>query len=201
MRANLAASLILVASIWLPAQAQQFEPRPGIDALSSGATGVFEIGAVDIDRLPAVLRALVHNGQLLQVHSKRTETWLAKRSGSLGGKSVAPTALDELAVIAGGVDTDVRCQPAAIRAEFARVAGVVMAVDGTSCPVANASPRATRATRPPTAGTDCSANGCRIFRQDSATRTTAFTIEIERESATWRFVGYGIIAVWGIPES
>lgn len=177
MQSILLLSFTLATASWTPVQAQRFEPRPGLEALDTGATGVFEIGAVDIDQVEAVLRALVHNGQILQVHSKRAGTWLAKRNGSMGGKPIAPTTLDELAVIAGGLDTNVRCQPAAVRAQFARVAGVVLLDAGASC------------------------QGDSVQRQRHvAASNTAFQIKVDREQSTWAFQGYGIVAIWNIPE-
>jgi hypothetical protein len=178
MQANFPVWLIVTSASLATVQAQQFEPRLGLAALDSGATGVFEIGAVDIGQVEAVLRALVHNGKILQVHSKRAGTWLAKRNGSTGGKLIAPTILDELATIAGGLDTNVRCQPAAVRAEFARVAGVVLFDAGASC-------------RP--------GDSFQRQRPDAASQT-AFQIKVEREQSTWTFEGYGIVAIWNIPE-
>ena len=171
-------SLILASASLASAQVQQFEPRIGLQALENGATGVFEIGAVDIDQVEAVLRALVHNGQILQVHSKRAGTWLAKRNGSTGGKLIAPTALDELAMIAGGLDINVRCQPASIRAEFARAAGVVLFDAGASCQPGDSIQR----------------------QRHVASSKGAFQIKVEREQSTWAFEGYGIVAIWSIPE-
>ena len=178
MQSILPLSLILAGAIGSPAHAQQFEPRAGLEALDAGATGVFEIGAVDMDQVEAVLHALVHNGQILQVHSKRAGTWLAKRNGSMGGKPIMPTTLDELAVIAGGLDTNVRCQPAAVRAQFARVAGVVLLDAGTACQPGDSLQR----------------------QRHVASSKTAFQIKVDREQSTWAFQGYGIVAIWNIPE-
>jgi hypothetical protein len=178
MQSILPLSLILAGAGWSPAHAQQFEPRAGLEALDAGATGVFEIGAVDIDQVEAVLHALVHNGKILQVHSKRAGTWLAKRNGSMGGKLIAPTTLDELATIAGGLDTNVRCQPAAVRAQFARVADVVLLDTGAACQPGNSSQR----------------------QRHDASSQNAFQIKVERERSTWTFEGYGIVAIWNIPE-
>ena len=178
MQSILPLSFILATAGWTTAHAQQFEPRPGLEALDTGATGIFEIGAVDIDQVEAVLRALVHNGQILQVHSKRAGTWLAKRYGSMGGKSITPTTLDELTVIAGGLDTNVRCQPAAVRAQFARVAGVVLFDAGASCQPGDSLQR----------------------QRHVAASKTAFQIKVDREQSTWAFQGYGIVAIWNIPE-
>jgi hypothetical protein len=187
-----------------PALAQQFEPRPGLEALASGATGVFEIGAVDIGQVEAVLRALVHNGQILQVHSRQAGEWLAKRSGSVGGKSIAPTTLDELAHVAGGLDTDVRCVPATVRADFVRAADIVLLAAGDYCKRrASVAPedRAPGAPATNAAGRiDCGAASCRVQYQ-AATPTAGFQIKFEPKQSTWTFEGYGIVAIWSIPES
>lgn len=195
--------LLLGATHAPPALALQFEPRAGLQALAAGATGIFEIGAADIGQVEVVLRALVHNGQVLQVHSLRDGKWLAKRSGSLGGKAIAPTALDELAHVAGGLDTDVRCRPSAVRTEFARVAGVVPPPPRADCGN-RAQPPATSRARPavPVANpgqTDCGAIGCRVVYR-YAIATAAFQIEVDPERSIWGFTGYGIVAIWTIPE-
>lgn len=171
-----------------PAMAQQFEPRPGLEALASSATGVFEIGAVDIGPVEAVLRALVHNGQILQIHSRRADEWLAKRSGSAGGKSIAPTTLDELTHIAGGLDTNVRCESSIVRAEFARAADVVLLAGASDCRVAPAARRI-----------DCNAISCSVSYRNAA-QPTGFRIKVDPERATWFFEGYGIVAIWALPE-
>ena len=186
-----------------PALAQQFEPRPGLQALASGATGVLEIGAVDIGQVEVVLRALVHNGQVLQVHSLRGGEWLAKRSGSLGGKTLAPTTLDALAHVAGGIDIDVRCQPPAVRAEFARAADVLPPAGSIDCSRA-ATPQppgrighAAGAADPPPV--DCGAIGCRVLYRH-ATASAAFQIRFDPQRSIWGFEGYGIVAIWTIPD-
>lgn len=187
-----------------PALAQQFEPRPGLEALASGATGVFEIGAVDIGQVEAVLRVLVHNGQILQVHSRQAGEWLAKRSGSVGGKSIAPTTLDELAQVAGGLDTDVRCGSSTVRADFARAADVVLLAAGDTCRHRVAIAPADRApgtqVTNATGRIDCGTASCRV-QYRAATPTAGFQIRFEPERSTWTFEGYGIVAIWSIPES
>lgn len=187
-----------------PAGAQQFEPRPGIEALASGATGVFEIGAVDIGQVEAVLRALVHNGQILQVHSRQAGAWLAKRSGSAGGKPVSPTTLDELAHVAGGLDTDVRCESAALRADFARAADVVLLAAGAGCAPGAKAPSASPVRSQPAAGegrrVDCGTADCRVLYRHTLP-AAGFQIRFDPERLTWSFEGYGIVAVWSVPES
>lgn len=187
-----------------PARAQRFEPRPGLEALPSRATGVFEIGAVDIGPIEVVLRALVHNGLVLQVHGQQAGRWLAKRSGSLGGKPIAPTTLDELASVAGGLNTDVRCESSGVRAEFARAADIVLMAADTLC---LHRVRAVPEVQAPykslshdTGRIDCSRTVCRVQLR-SAAPGEGFQIRFEPERSTWSFVGYGIIAIWSIPEA
>lgn len=197
--------LALVAAVSAaPTLAQQFEPRPGLQALGSGATGVFEIGAVDIGRAETVLRALVHNGQILQVHGRRADEWLAKRSGSAGGKSMAPTTLDELAHVAGGMDTDVRCASPTVRAEFARAADVVLLEGAPECRRAadpsTVNPKGRSPAAVDTRRIDCSAISCSVS-PGNATAPTGFQIKVDPERATWGFEGYGIVAIWSLPDS
>lgn len=203
MRAAVMLPSLLAAVSAAPALALQFEPRAGLQALATSATGVFEIGAVDLGPVETVLRALVHNGQILQVHSRQGGEWLAKRSGSVGGKPIAPTGLDVLAQIAGGLDTDVRCAPPDVRAAFARAAGVMMLASPVHC-----GPRADRSsadrqlpssTAADTPRIDCSANRCRVIH-DNGTLVSGFQIKIEPAPATWGFEGYGIVAIWTIPD-
>lgn len=192
-----------VAAVATPALAQQFEPRPGLEALGSSATGVFEIGAVDIGQVETVLRALVHNGQILQVHGRQGGEWLAKRIGSVGGKPVAPTTLDELANIAGGLDADVRCGTPAVRAEFARAADVVLLNAAAGCdPPAKPSSAEQQRPRPAVDAhsIECDAIHCRVTNRHAA-RSSDFQIKVDLERATWKFEGYGIVAVWSIPGS
>lgn len=205
MRGQALPLITLLAAITgsMPVRAQQFEPRPGLQALASGATGVFEIGAVDIGPVEVVLRVLVHNGRVLQVHSLRGGEWLAKRSGSLGGKAIAPTTFDQLAQIAGGFNTDVRCRPPAVRAEFARVAEVVLLDDRTDCmhrppqvPPVHVEP-ATEVIGP--RQVDCGAIGCRVLYRH-AMPTAAFQIRFDPQRSVWGFEGSGILAIWTIPD-
>jgi hypothetical protein len=185
-----------------PALAQQFEPRPGLEALASGATGVFEIGAVDIGQVEAVLRALVHNGQILQVHSQQAGQWLARHSGSVGGKSIAPTTLDELAQVAGGLDTDVRCASSAVRARFARAADVVILAAEGDCRNRNQPPTG-RAPHPAATSearrVECGTVDCRVLYRH-ALPGASFQITFDPGRLTWGFQGYGIAAVWSVPE-
>jgi hypothetical protein len=186
-----------------PALGQQFEPRPGLAALASGATGVFEIGAVDIGQSEAVLRALVHNGQILQVHSRQAGQWLAKRGNSVGGKSLGPTTLDELTQIAGGLDVDVRCESSSVRAEFSRAADVVLLGASTDCRPRTEPSSVDRSPHPSTVGEspgiDCGTTGCRVLYRH-VLKTAGFQISFNPERLTWGFEGYGIIAVWSVPD-
>lgn len=192
----------LVAASATPALAQQFEPRPGLEALVSGATGVFEIGAVEFGQVEAMLRALVHNGQVLQVHSRQGGEWLAKRAGSVGGKTVAPTTLDELATIAGGLDVDVSCGSSEMRADFSRAAKVVLLDAASSCD-RPAQPSSAVRKRPPSPvavrNIECNASGCQVSNRHAAP-PSGFQVKIDPGRATWSFEGYGIVAVWSIPE-
>ncbi len=186
-----------------PSLAQQFEARPGLQALATNATGVFEIGAVGLGQIETVLRALVHNGQILQVHSRHGGQWLAKRSGSVGGKAITPTRLDALAQIAGGLDVDVRCASPDVRASFARAADIVLLADPADCRArANSASTESGQSGSIVAGTTriaCHAGGCRVLH-GSGTPPAGFQVRINPGPATWGFEGYGIVAVWTIPD-
>jgi hypothetical protein len=188
------------------AGAQQFEPRPGLAAVGSDATGVFVIGGMDIGETEVTLLAFVHNGRILQVHSRRAGAWLAKRSGSTGGKAIAPTSFDELGAIALGFDTDVRCLPESIRRDFARAADIVPPAERTGCterephlggsrPLPVSAAPAVRSV----AG-NCGSINCRTVYAHPSTNNESFRIKLGLEQAVWGFEGYGIVAVWGIPD-
>ena len=117
---------LLVLAIAPAAAAQAFRPGPGLAGLQSGATGIYELGTVTLANATVGLRALMHNGQVLQVQSRHDGRWLARRSGSMGGKAVAPTKFDELTAIAGGLNVDVRRRQLDTQQQFARTAGLVL---------------------------------------------------------------------------
>ena len=84
----------------------------------------------------------------------------------------------------------------------AAVLAIAIALNNMSLSAAETQP-----TQPPGAHsapqarkTDCDANGCRVLHRNATAPTIAFKIELERAQATWRFEGYGIVAIWGIPE-
>lgn len=199
-------AMLAVAATANPASVQQFQPRPGIEALANGATGVFELGAVDFGGAPAVIRALVHNGQVLQVHSKHGNAWLAKRSGSIGGKAIVATKLDELAAIAGGIDNDVRLQAPAIRQQFARAADVtILGATGASrwtptAAVARGLGAALDAVTSTARAADCMAIGCRVLYRHAAGGGAVFQVTLANDRSAWSFEGYGIVAIWLVPE-
>jgi len=150
-----------------------FEPGPGLRSLDSAATGVFELGSVRFGKESGRLQALVHHGRVLQVHCRYDGRWLAKRGGSSGGKAIAPTKFDELSAIAGGLNQDVRRAPAATRESFARAAGLVFFDDAVTT------------SRPLPA---------------SRISSELFVVSSDPENGRWSFEGYGIVAIWPLPQ-
>jgi hypothetical protein len=199
---------VLALAAWTAqsAEAQQFQPGAGLGSLDSGATGVYELGAVSFGRSQVDLRALVHNGQVLEVHGRHRDRWLAKRSGSVGGKAIAPIKLDELAAIAGGLNVDVRRSSSKVQQNFRRAAGLVALAGGE--PVAGpAVPDAIRAwiasglsaAISPAAASDCGAIGCRVFHRHGVSQFAGFRLSVDEGREAWGFEGYGIVAIWAIP--
>ena len=201
------AVIALAALTAQPADAQQFGPGPRLGALEAGATGVFELGTVSFGRSQVDLRALVHNGQVLEVHSRHRDRWLAKRSGSVGGKAIVPTKLDELAAIAGGLNVDVRRSPSRVQKEFGRAAGLVALGGGE--PVAGRAvldalgvwiSSGLSAAITPAAATDCGPIGCRVFHRHGESQPAGFRLSVDDRREIWGFEGYGIVAIWSIPD-
>lgn len=207
MNGRLAAWLAIIAlGPVAEASAQHFEPGPGLHLLGAGATGVLDLGVVRFGDATVVLRALAHNGQVLQVHGRLGGTWLAKRSGSMGGKLLAPTTLDRLVALSGS-DADVRCSARAVREEFARVAAIVLLDSSNGC---GSGPRETRAPAAASPGHDaispdqpahgCGPIGCRLIYQYGR-GPDSITIRLDQGRQLWGFEGNGIVAIWGVPDS
>jgi len=173
---HFAALLVLVAAAFAGTAATADEARfragPGAASLPSGATGLYELGTVGLGHGSAQVRALVHHGRILQVHALHDGRWLAKRSGSSGGKTAAPPKFDELAAIAGGINVDLRDLPAPARERFIEAAGLVLLDSGSHG----------AATGP-----------------GGAAGTEGFAIRVDTDNATWRFEGFGIVAIWPVP--
>ena len=188
----------------LAAGEPQFQPGPGITSLDSGATGVYELGSVRFGKESGRLQVLVHHGRVLQVHCRHDDRWLAKRGGSSGGKAIAPTKLDELSAIAGGLNQDIRQAPAAVRASFARAAGLVLLDTNTPAPRPNADARAPARPRFQLVSTanasTCGAIGCRVIHRHDTAGAERFVVSADPENGSWGFEGYGIVAIWPVPQ-
>lgn len=206
MKCRLAAWLALIAfGPVAGAGAQDFEPGAGLQLLGAGATGVVDIGVVRFGDASVVLRALAHNGQVLQVHGRQAGIWLAKRSGSVGGKPLAPTTLDRLVAL-GGSDADVRCAARAVREEFTRVAAIVLLDAVAVCDAAARPARATAAeprrrevVSPDGPVSGCGPIGCRLlYRHGQGPQS--FSIRLDPDRQLWGFEGNGIVAIWGVPD-
>jgi hypothetical protein len=165
--------------------ADEFRSGPGLQALENRATGVYEIGSIDFGGPVIVLQALLQNGEVLQVHSRRSGTWLAKRNGSHGGKPVAPPKFDELATISGGMNHDIRHAPGQVQRDFARAADLTL----LSTAVPDASPSAS----------SCGAIGCRILHKYAVPAAGSFQVSVSADRTLWGFEGYGIVAIWAVP--
>jgi len=139
------------------------------------------------------------------VHCRHDGRWLAKRSGSSGGKAVAPTKLDELSAIAGGLNQDIRQVPAAVREDFARAAGLVLLDTTTPAPAPSASVRAPAQPRFQLIATanasTCGAIGCRVIHRHDTASAERFVVSADPEGGQWGFEGYGIVAIWPVPQA
>lgn len=76
-------------------------------ALSAGATGIYTLGTSTFTGYAsATTFALVHQGQIREVHSKSGGQWMSKRS-SQGGLGLTSAQFDDLIALAGGLDRNV----------------------------------------------------------------------------------------------
>jgi hypothetical protein len=175
-----------------------FRAGPGVAAIESRATGIFELGTVTLANATVGLRALLQNGHVLQVQSRHEQRWLARRSGSAGGKPVTPAGFDALTTISGGMNVDVRQLQPVKRQQFAATAGLVtLDEDAANAP----SPVAqTRRSQPANAVAQCAATRCRISIASPGS-ASGFTITLDDDAATWSFDGYGILAIWPVPQA
>lgn len=196
---------VLVLAIAPAAAAQVFKPSPGLAGLESGATGIYELGTVTLANASVGLRALLHNGQVLQVHSRHDGRWLARRSGSMGGKAVAPTKFDELAAIAGGLNIDVRGGQLGMQQQFARTAGLVLLQPtgntAQSPPTGQPGPALGNGKTTRKVATECAPASCRVIANHDRSGATGFTIALDNAASVWSFTGYGIVAVWPVPQA
>jgi hypothetical protein len=165
--------------------AEEFRGGPGLQALENRATGLYEIGSIDFGGPVIVLQALLQNGEVLQVHSRRSGMWLAKRIGSHGGKPVPPPIFDELVTIGGGLNHDIRRATVDVQHEFARAADLTLL--GMDVP------------RVSTAPTGCGAIGCRILHEHVAPAAGSFQVSVSADRTLWGFEGFGIVAIWAVP--
>lgn len=168
--------------------------------IETGATGIYELGTVTLANTTVGLRALLQNGQVLQVQSRHEGRWLARRSGSAGGKAIAPTSFDALTAITGGVNVDVRQMPPAKRQQFAATAGLVVLEENTANAPASPPARRPERSQQGNAVAQCVAIQCRISLSGVGT-VSGFTITLDDDSSTWSFNGYGIVAIWPVPQA
>jgi hypothetical protein len=182
---------------------ERFSPAPGLAVLDASVTGVYLLGTVRFGATDADIVALVHGGQVLDVHSRHRGRWLAKRAGSAGGKGLAPPRFDQLASIAGGIDMDVRALPGPVQEKFAATAGVViLGLPSIGTPDRAGTPyNDTGSGRPGVAsGQDCAPIDCQLLYQHPGRHGPRFKVSLDSAQGTWRFEGYGIVAVWSAPE-
>ncbi|MGL6222914.1 MAG: hypothetical protein ACRC6L_04950 [Steroidobacteraceae bacterium] len=177
-----------------------FLAGPGLVGIESGATGIYELGTVTLANATVGLRALLHNGQVLQVQSRHEGRWLARRSGSVGGKPITPTSFDALAAITGGMNVDVRQMQPQKQRQFASTAGLVVlqSPPGSSLAGQQAALAAPQQSRGAVA--KCAATTCQITVSRGGA-ATGFTIALDDAASTWSFTGYGIVAIWPVPQA
>jgi hypothetical protein len=168
-------------------------------------TGIYLLGRAHLPGDPIEVYALLHNGEILQVHARLRGSWLAKRHGSSGGKDLAPSRFDELMAIAGGADRDVRAQGARVHADFARVGGLLRLDPGRPATEGRAFKRPGARTTglaliERAHASDCGVIGCVELYRRAASDGRGFVIRIGVDRSTWSFEGYGIVSVWGVPS-
>jgi hypothetical protein len=187
------------------ANAFEFRPDAGAASLDSRATGIFDLGELRSGRHSARVRALVHHGRVLQVHGRLEGRWLAKSSGSSGGKSMSPSKFDELVAIAGGVNRDVRQASADVRRSFSTAAELMPIVGMTAFRVRGGEPDYSYlAAFWPVAtasAADCGALGCEALYRYESRQSEGFRIAVDVSSGHWGFQGFGIVAIWALPGS
>jgi hypothetical protein len=188
------------------AEADRFESTAQSSTATARATGIFLLGRAYLPDDPVEVYALLHNGDILQVHARLGGRWLAKRHGSSGGKELAPSRFDELMAIAGGANRDVRAQGGKVHADFARVGGLLRLEQGRAAAAGRGvvNGQDSRKTLPSLIETaqasDCGEIGCvEIFRL-AVDEGRGFVIRIGVDRSTWSFTGYGIVSVWGVPS-
>ncbi len=187
------------------AETDRFVPTAALGAANERATGIYLLGRAYLPGDPVELYALLHNGDVLQVHARLRGSWLAKRHGSSGGKELAPSRFDELMAIAGGPDRDVRAQGAKVHADFARVGGLLRLEPGSAAAegrsVKGPGTRTTRLALIEQAhASDCGEIGCVELYRRAAGDGRGFVIRVGVDRSTWSFEGYGIVSVWGVPS-
>lgn len=194
------AAVLLATSAAATAICASFEPGPGQAMLGSGATGVYELGRLNMRGTDQQLVALIHNGQVLQVHSRRRKEWLDKRSGSTGGKVIAPATLAQLAAISGGLNTDIRRAPDTVQAEFQRTADIVLLGDGRrlSGTTAAAGHSSVEGILAISTGreADCGFPGHQLIYEYSSPHSSGYRIKVNTSEVKWSFEGFGIVAIW-----
>jgi len=191
---------VLLLAVTPVTAAPLFQAGPGLAGIEDSATGIYELGTVTFANTKVGLRALLHNGQVLQVQSRHENRWLAQRSGSVGGKSVAPTSFDALAAITGGMNVDVRQMQPQKQQQFASTAGLVVlqAPLGSSLSGQQAALPAPQQSRGAVA--KCAATTCQITVSRGGA-ATGFTIALDAAASIWSFTGYGIVAIWPVPQA
>jgi len=219
-------------------------------ALSTNATGIYVVGTSTFSgRKPATTYALVHNGQIRQVHSKSGGSWMRKQTGSSGGVAVMAATFDTLTTIAGGVNRNVNTLSPSVRDQFLSTAGLAGATSGSgsgsgtpppmevapvngSCPagyelklksnpkrvtcvlmtqdyrpmdredglLASALRGALDWLVPPAFARDCGALGCLAYFSFGEISAFRFVFQYNPIGGYWGFNGFGIVAVFLLPE-
>lgn len=217
-------------------------------ALSTNATGIYVVGTSTFSgRKPATTYALVHNGQIRQVHSKSGGSWMRKQAGSSGGVAVMAATFDTLITTAGGVNRNVNTLSSSVRDQFLSTAGLAGATSGGgsgtpppmevapvngSCPagyelklksnpkrvtcvlmtqdyrpvdrddglLASAARSALDWLVPPAFARDCGALGCLAYFSFGEISAFRFVFQYNSIGGYWGFNGFGIVAVFVLPE-
>lgn len=104
------------------AQAASIQPGSGA-SVSDQATGIYEIVVTTGSRATYRTLALLDRGQIIDLHTRRGTTYLARKAGSPAVR-VTSQKFNEMITIAGGINKDVNKLPAATRDAFLQKAGL-----------------------------------------------------------------------------
>lgn len=135
MRLHMLLAAVIATATATIAQAASIQPGSGA-SVSKTATGIYEIAVTNGSRATYRTLALVDQGRIIELHTRRGTTYLARKAGSPSVR-VTSQKFNEMITIAGGINRDVNKLPAATRSSFMQKAGLGDSAsgDGGSAPL------------------------------------------------------------------